>query len=211
MVLRPKTRESRSPPGLPTYPTNSTDRTGSRHAPKPITPAGWSSPVARQAHNLKVTGSNPVPATKAKSDLCKVTNPRVFITEGEEKRRRQNRQLLACHSRHGRRSFRSWACRSASEHLSGPLIARAWLKPCRASTAATRASRQGSRHDRRNKRAVSNLWALSLRFRKTSGSPSPRARAAARNARVPAGLRRAATRLRAAPRTDRNPLPSQQP
>ena len=26
--------------------------------------AGWSSPVARQAHNLKVTGSNPVPATK---------------------------------------------------------------------------------------------------------------------------------------------------
>ena len=31
---------------------------------QPITHAGWSSPVARQAHNLKVTGSNPVPATK---------------------------------------------------------------------------------------------------------------------------------------------------
>lgn len=29
--------------------------------------AGWSSPVARQAHNLKVTGSNPVPATKYKN------------------------------------------------------------------------------------------------------------------------------------------------
>ena len=29
--------------------------------------AGWSSPVARQAHNLKVTGSNPVPATKYKT------------------------------------------------------------------------------------------------------------------------------------------------
>ena len=28
------------------------------------TPAGWSSPVARQAHNLKVVGSNPTPATK---------------------------------------------------------------------------------------------------------------------------------------------------
>jgi hypothetical protein len=29
--------------------------------------AGWSSPVARQAHNLKVVGSNPTPATnKAK-------------------------------------------------------------------------------------------------------------------------------------------------
>src|SRR3546814_1918405 len=26
-------------------------------------PAGWSSPVARQAHNLKVAGSNPAPAT----------------------------------------------------------------------------------------------------------------------------------------------------
>src|SRR3974390_252204 len=27
--------------------------------------AGWSSPVARQAHNLKVVGSNPTPATKS--------------------------------------------------------------------------------------------------------------------------------------------------
>ena len=31
--------------------------------------AGWSSPVARQAHNLKVAGSNPAPAT------IKYTNP----------------------------------------------------------------------------------------------------------------------------------------
>src|SRR5208283_5992285 len=29
--------------------------------------AGWSSPVARQAHNLKVVGSNPTPATKIKA------------------------------------------------------------------------------------------------------------------------------------------------
>ena len=28
--------------------------------------AGWSSPVARQAHNLKVVGSNPTPATNIK-------------------------------------------------------------------------------------------------------------------------------------------------
>jgi hypothetical protein len=28
-----------------------------------LTVAGWSSPVARQAHNLKVVGSNPTPAT----------------------------------------------------------------------------------------------------------------------------------------------------
>ncbi len=27
--------------------------------------AGWSSPVARQAHNLKVVGSNPTPATNS--------------------------------------------------------------------------------------------------------------------------------------------------
>jgi hypothetical protein len=31
--------------------------------------AGWSSPVARQAHNLKVTGSNPVPATSSLTSL----------------------------------------------------------------------------------------------------------------------------------------------
>jgi hypothetical protein len=36
------------------------------HAPAD---AGWSSPVARQAHNLKVTGSNPVPATKTPTRL----------------------------------------------------------------------------------------------------------------------------------------------
>ena len=29
-----------------------------------VSAAGWSSPVARQAHNLKVAGSNPAPATK---------------------------------------------------------------------------------------------------------------------------------------------------
>ena len=30
-----------------------------------MTRAGWSSPVARQAHNLKVVGSNPTPATSS--------------------------------------------------------------------------------------------------------------------------------------------------
>ena len=65
MVLRLKARESRSPPGLPSgceilRPFNSRCRTY-RFA------AGWSSPVARQAHNLKVTGSNPVPAPKSPS------------------------------------------------------------------------------------------------------------------------------------------------
>ncbi len=31
--------------------------------------AGWSSPVARQAHNLKVVGSNPTPATNIKTPV----------------------------------------------------------------------------------------------------------------------------------------------
>src|SRR3954447_3005380 len=31
--------------------------------------AGWSSPVARQAHNLKVAGSNPAPATNTTAVL----------------------------------------------------------------------------------------------------------------------------------------------
>ena len=31
--------------------------------------AGWSSPVARQAHNLKVAGSNPAPATNLFTSL----------------------------------------------------------------------------------------------------------------------------------------------
>ena len=31
--------------------------------------AGWSSPVARQAHNLKVAGSNPAPATRPRARL----------------------------------------------------------------------------------------------------------------------------------------------
>ena len=47
MVLCLKARESRSLPGLKN--TAAID-------------AGWSSLVARQAHNLKVAGSNPAPA-----------------------------------------------------------------------------------------------------------------------------------------------------
>ena len=87
MILHPKMRESRSPPGLPSHAGSPAPGrcpragppAGRAHAPVALggsrafdfravrsdrpTPAGWSSPVARQAHNLKVTGSNPVPAT----------------------------------------------------------------------------------------------------------------------------------------------------
>src|SRR5687768_1990222 len=70
MVLRLKTWESRSPPGPPTTRTQARSRpskpvTCSRHMPIQHPDAGWSSPVARQAHNLKVAGSNPAPATKS--------------------------------------------------------------------------------------------------------------------------------------------------
>ena len=54
MVLRLKTWESRSPPNL----------VSTQYDTKHKTTAGWSSPVARQAHNLKAAGSNPAPATK---------------------------------------------------------------------------------------------------------------------------------------------------
>jgi hypothetical protein len=98
MVLCLKTRESRSLPDLPrtkplpSLPPLSTTRGGfcvKRRAfvCRPSSPgspaipalgdAGWSSPVARQAHNLKVTGSNPVPATN-RENPCARTASGVF-------------------------------------------------------------------------------------------------------------------------------------
>ncbi len=83
MVLRLKAWESRSLPGL--------HDAHAKHSPRTLNhnggfgrdvlgrglfaavcvsgakfDAGWSSPVARQAHNLKVVGSNPTPAPKSK-------------------------------------------------------------------------------------------------------------------------------------------------
>jgi hypothetical protein len=45
--------------------------------------AGWSSPVARQAHNLKVIGSNPIPATKKKAS-CASALAGFFIWENAD-------------------------------------------------------------------------------------------------------------------------------
>ncbi len=70
MVLRLKTRESRALPGMINIQKylikmiKTTNKDCSKSNTKFI--AGWSSPVARQAHNLKVAGSNPAPATKFK-------------------------------------------------------------------------------------------------------------------------------------------------
>src|SRR5258708_3912716 len=69
MVLRLKARKSRSPPGPPKPHAPIVLRSPTVHHQRaqirdPDINAGWSSPVARQAHNLKVIGSNPIPATK---------------------------------------------------------------------------------------------------------------------------------------------------
>ena len=42
--------------------------------------AGWSSPVARRAHNPKVSGSNPLPATKTERGLQKC---KPFLFDGK--------------------------------------------------------------------------------------------------------------------------------
>ena len=68
MVLRLKAWESRSPPGQKSQyrimfsVSSFLSDLKSKFRAADIN-AGWSSPVARQAHNLKVAGSNPAPAT----------------------------------------------------------------------------------------------------------------------------------------------------
>ena len=87
MVLCLKTWESRSSPGLP---NTSNPLPVHKHAKRRPSKrrfffaAGWSSPVARQAHNLKVAGSNPAPASKEI-----LTNPK-----NKKKPPRNGRQLL---------------------------------------------------------------------------------------------------------------------
>ncbi len=66
MVLPLKRWKSRSPPGFAAGAREENPFTALPHAAiwRPYRfIAGWSSPVARQAHNLKVAGSNPAPAT----------------------------------------------------------------------------------------------------------------------------------------------------
>ena len=58
------------------------------HKSAVLSDAGWSSPVARQAHNLKAAGSNPAPAPKYKppawitsvrAGLCLLLGPRQYV------------------------------------------------------------------------------------------------------------------------------------
>ena len=51
--------------------------------PKYFHRAGWSSLVARQAHNLKVAGSNPAPATNF---LAAAVSYRVYVIQNREGR-----------------------------------------------------------------------------------------------------------------------------
>ena len=64
MVLHLKVWESKSLPGL----------LASQYF-KLKHDAGWSSPVARQAHNLKVVGSNPTPATNYINKINDLDHP----------------------------------------------------------------------------------------------------------------------------------------
>src|ERR1700755_3632335 len=92
MVLCLKARESRSLPG----PRNPLDRKPFASSPQcpHTTPAGWSSPVARQAHNLKVTGSNPVPATKPRTPRPQQDGAFVVaVPTGRSKNRSGRRRL----------------------------------------------------------------------------------------------------------------------
>ena len=66
----------RENPQRPWYCVSRRGRVGRRQVFQPIrlcTGAGWSSPVARQAHNLKAAGSNPAPATIGSDLLRKST------------------------------------------------------------------------------------------------------------------------------------------
>ena len=64
MVLRLKAWESRSSPNLVKLLSVYLSSMCPTKQNRARFGAGWSSPVARQAHNLKVVGSNPTPATK---------------------------------------------------------------------------------------------------------------------------------------------------
>ena len=134
MVLCLKTRESRSLPGLSRISPHHNHKTlktrrstlvaaalpfkakrlpHQAQTPPPGNPkaqtvdAGWSSPVARQAHNLKVVSSNLAPATKSKSPSQK--KRRAFCVFGTNSpgagRRFFRNYFLSCSLR--RRLYRS--------------------------------------------------------------------------------------------------------
>ena len=83
MVLCLKTWESRSSPGLPRTETSSLSMPSLYSRRRLAFDAGWSSPVARQAHNLKAAGSNPAPATNVYRESPWRKKPGVFRCPGQ--------------------------------------------------------------------------------------------------------------------------------
>jgi hypothetical protein len=128
MVLGLKPRESRSPPNLEKSPLSKTIKkhdqvSNSQIGNRPTqSVAGWSSPVARQAHNLKVAGSNPAPATKLKKLNY---SPKTQTANGNEVRyARSQRAKSAARRRRNLGIFRnprqlrgSWHTRHSNQNI----------------------------------------------------------------------------------------------
>ena len=59
--------------------------------------AGWSSPVARQAHNLKAAGSNPAPATKKTPNTFQKAGHQVVASGSKELLLHHIKNFHGCH------------------------------------------------------------------------------------------------------------------
>src|SRR3569623_1775805 len=109
MVLSLKRWKSRSSPGIAAgaRARETFYRTHSHVFPAfgVETGAGWSSPVARQAHNLKVAGSNPAPATNKKPALANAR--RAFCLSGADRFRLVGLDEPECPHARDRRARRS--------------------------------------------------------------------------------------------------------
>jgi hypothetical protein len=84
----------RENPQRPWYCVSRRGRVGRRQVFQPIRfhlGAGWSSPVARQAHNLKAAGSNPAPATTGPELLQKTNEHRAGHSEKSPSQSRVSR------------------------------------------------------------------------------------------------------------------------
>ena len=79
---------------------------------KILTPAGWSSPVARQAHNLKVTGSNPVPATNNEMPGCENDRDSPWVSKPKSSRHHNtvDRTAIAAGAGQAKPAPRDWCC-----------------------------------------------------------------------------------------------------
>jgi hypothetical protein len=134
--------------------------------------AGWSSPVARQAHNLKVIGSNPIPATKLRrqvKDLAALPFLRLCLepasgSTGGSKKGRNHRQIsgLARGPRLAHSPCSMAAAVAASRRRGRSVLARS-ARHAQSSARYPEASRVPGRQRGRNRHSLraarSMLWA----------------------------------------------------